>query len=93
MGRKPLQGGKGMADTVVLPKYFGDLTKERRLALIDDMRCDIMLDMKEASAEAVAIVNCAPQDMDALNEANYLHHLLTCLLLVLVQEEANAGRS
>lgn len=78
-----------MTQTVIIPTWLGDLSKERKLDLIDDVRWCILPDARAAQAEVLAIGNCAPQDMEALAEADYLGYLLSNLLLTLVIEEDN----
>jgi hypothetical protein len=76
-----------VTQTVILPTWTGNLSQEKKLELIDDVRWRILPDARAAQAEVYAIGNCAPQDMEALAEADYLGHLLTNLLLTLVIEE------
>lgn len=80
-----------MTQTVIVPTWAGELSEEKKLDMIDDVRWRILPDARAAHAESIAIVNCALQDREALAEANYLNHLLTTLLLVLNVEESNLG--
>lgn len=76
-----------MATIVVLPTWNGELSREQKLDIIDDVRWRIIPDAHAAQAEVQSVLNCAPQDLEAANEADYLGHLLSNLLLTLVQEE------
>jgi hypothetical protein len=76
-----------MATTVILPTYGGNLSRDKRLSIIDDVRYKILPDADEAEEEKRAIVCSAPQNMQAFDEADYLSHVMTLLLLTLVQEE------
>lgn len=76
-----------MTQTVILPTWTGNLSQEKKLELIDDVRWRILPDARAAQAEVSDISNRSLQDRKALAEADYLGHLLTNLLLTLVIEE------
>lgn len=73
--------------TVKLPSWNGNLSPEKRLAVIDDVKCSILPTAREAAEEALAHWIIDPEAMDVIGEADYLSYLLTNMLVMLAAEE------